>query len=40
MASQHLVMFGGHWSSASGDIKHLTCHVNLQNHVTRDQVTL
>ena len=26
-------MFGGHWSSASGDIKYLTCHVTLQNHV-------
>ena len=29
--SHHL--FGGHWSSASGDIKYLTCHVSLQNHV-------
>ena len=26
-------MFGSHWSSASGDIKYLICHVNLQNHV-------
>ena len=22
-----------HWSSASGDINYLTCHVALQNHV-------
>ena len=30
----HLVaMFDGHWSSASGDIKYLTCHMTLQNHV-------
>ena len=33
MVSHHLAMFGGHWSSASGDIKYLTCHVTLQNHV-------
>ena len=32
--SHHLAIFGGHWSSASGDIKCLTCHVTLQNHVT------
>ena len=25
-------MFGGHWSSASGDIKYLTCHMTLQNN--------
>ena len=31
--SQHLAMFGGHWSSASRDIKYLICHMNLQNHV-------
>ena len=26
-------MFGGQWSSASGDIKYLICHVISQNHV-------
>ena len=26
-------MFGGHWSSASGDIKYLIYRVTLQNHV-------
>ena len=31
--SHHLAMFGGHWSSASGDIKYLICHVTSQNHV-------
>ena len=31
--SHHLAIFGVHWSSASGDIKCLTCHVTLQNHV-------
>ena len=25
-------MFGGHWSSASVDIKYLICHVISQNH--------
>ena len=33
MVSHHLAMFGGHWSSASGDIKYLKYHVTLQNHV-------
>ena len=28
-------MFGGHWSSASGDKKYLTCHVTSQKHVTK-----
>ena len=28
-----LAMFGGHWFSTSGDRKHLTCHLTLQNHV-------
>ena len=28
-------MFGGHWSIASRDIKHLTCNVILQNHVIK-----
>ena len=31
--SHHLVMFDGHWSSAIKDIRHLTCHLNLQNHM-------
>ena len=31
--SHHLAMFDGHWSSESGDLKYLTCHVILQNHV-------
>ena len=34
----HLAMFGGNWSSASGDIKYLICHMNSQNHL--DQVAL
>ena len=34
--SCHLVMLGGHWSSASGDIKYLKCHVTLQNHVIKE----
>ena len=25
-----LAMFGGYWSSASGDIEHLRCHVTSQ----------
>ena len=29
----HLAMSDSHCSSASGDIKYLTCHVTLQNHV-------
>ena len=31
--SYHLAMFCGHWSSASGDIKYLICHVTSQSHV-------
>ena len=31
--SHHLAMFGGHWSSACGDIMYLTCHMTLQYHV-------
>ena len=27
--SQHLVMLGGHWSSASEDVKYITCHMTL-----------
>ena len=33
MLSQHLAMFAGHWSSASGDIKYLTCHVTSLTYV-------
>ena len=33
MVSQPLAMFGGHWSSATGDIKYLMCHVISQNLV-------
>ena len=29
----HLAMFGDHWSSASGNMNYLTCHVSLLNHV-------
>ena len=35
MVSYHLAMFGGHWSSASGDIKYLTYHVTLQIRVIK-----
>ena len=31
--SHHLAMFGEHCSNASGNIKYLTFHVTLQNHV-------
>ena len=33
MEFYHLPMFGGHWSSASGDVIYLTRHVTSQNHV-------
>ena len=33
MEIHHLAMFGGHWSSASGDIKYLRCHVSLQKYL-------
>ena len=29
----NLAMFGGHWTSASGDIKYLKCRVTSENHV-------
>ena len=29
----HLPIFGNHWSSASGDIKHLIYRVTYQNHL-------
>ena len=38
MVSHHLAMFGGHWSSASGDVKYLTCHVTLKNYVIEGSV--
>ena len=31
--NHHLAIIGGDWSSASGDIKYLICHVSLQNYV-------
>ena len=31
--SHHLAMFGGHWSSASEDIKFLIRNVTLQDHM-------
>ena len=31
--NHYLPMTGGHWSSVSGDIKLLICHVTSQNHV-------
>ena len=33
MVTHHLIVFSGYWSSKSGDIKYLTRHVTLQNHV-------
>ena len=33
MVSHHLIMFGGHWSNASGNMKYLICHMTSQNHV-------
>ena len=33
MVTHHFAMFGGHWSSANGDVKYLICHVTSQNHV-------
>ena len=29
----YFTMFGGHWSSAIGDIKYFICHVTSQYHV-------
>ena len=31
--SHHIVMLNVYWSGASGGIKYLKCHANLQNHV-------
>ena len=33
--SHHLAMRRGHWSSASGEIKCLICHVSSRNHVIK-----
>ena len=33
MVNHHFAIFGGHWSSANGDVKYLICHVTSQNHV-------
>ena len=33
MKSHCFAMFRGYWSSASGDIKYLICHVISQKHV-------
>ena len=33
MVSHHLIMFGGHWSNASGNMKYLICHMTSQNRV-------
>ena len=35
MVSYHFAMFGGHWSSASGDIEYLTYQVTLQIRVIK-----
>ena len=32
MVGHNLVMCGSHWSSASGDIMYLICHVTSQKH--------
>ena len=32
--SHHIVIFGGHRSSASGDIEYVICHVTSQKHVS------
>ena len=34
MEIHNLAIVGGHWSSPSGDIKYLICHVTPQKHVT------
>ena len=33
MISQHLAMFAGHWSGASGNMKYLICHATSLTHV-------
>ena len=34
MVSHHLAIFGGHWSSASGNMQYVNIQVTSQNHVT------
>ena len=36
--SFHLAMFGGHCSSASGNIKYFICHVTSQNDVIEGSI--
>ena len=36
MVSYHLAMFGGHLSSAMGDMKYLLSHVTSQNHANKE----
>ena len=36
----HLVLFGGHWFSASGDIKYLICHMISKSHVVEGSCNL
>ena len=31
--SHHFAMFRGHWSSASGNMTYLTCHLACKNHL-------
>ena len=33
MEGDHFVMFDGHWSSASGDMKCLICRVTSKKHM-------
>ena len=33
MIGYHLVIFGGHWSSASGNITYLICYTTLQARI-------
>ena len=40
MVSQYLDICGGHWSSATGDVKYLTRHVTSQDYAIEDHVTL
>ena len=39
MVCHHPDKSGGHWPSASGDIKYLTFHVTLQKHVVEGSYT-
>ena len=33
--SHHFAIFGGHWSSASGEIAFLICHMSSQDHMIK-----